>query len=157
MLLDPDGLRSLSFANAVVTAPLQSQEAIQNLRLLLVDDSISVRKVLSKMLSRNDYRVVTANDGQEALEILRTQTFDAILTDLEMPRLNGYELIEDVRRNFSAEVLPIVVMTTRAGDKHRQLALDLGANHYFSKPIDEYKLLNFLRGLKPQSASLKFE
>ncbi len=157
LLLDPDGLRSLSFANAVVTAPLQSQEAIQNLRLLLVDDSISVRKVLSKMLSRNDYTVVTANDGQEALEILRSQTFDVILTDLEMPRLNGYELIEDVRRTFSAEDLPIVVMTTRAGDKHRQLALDLGANHYFSKPIDEFKLLNFLRDLKPQSARLKFD
>jgi chemosensory pili system protein ChpA (sensor histidine kinase/response regulator) len=110
--------------------------------------------VVSKMLLRAGYDVTTANDGQDALEVLRQKTFDVVLSDLEMPRLNGYELIEDVRRRFSKEALPIIVMTTRAGEKHMNLALDLGANNYFTKPIDENKLLNFLRSLQKQDASL---
>jgi chemosensory pili system protein ChpA (sensor histidine kinase/response regulator) len=158
LLLDPAGLVKLaqqgtrsevSYRPVVATTTAQ-----QTLRLLLVDDSVSVRKVVSKMLHRAGYDVTTANDGQDALEILREKRFDAVLTDLEMPRLNGYELIEDVRRRLSREQLPIVVMTTRAGEKHMNLALELGANNYFTKPIDETKLLNFLRSLQRQDASL---
>jgi chemosensory pili system protein ChpA (sensor histidine kinase/response regulator) len=155
LLLDPNGLMALSPQTQVSTESLSSPQTVTRyLRVLLVDDSISVRKVLTKMLESHDYQVIAAKDGQDALDILRTQSFDVVLTDLEMPRLNGYELIEDVRRRFRIEELPILVMTTRAGDKHRQLALELGANQYFSKPIDENKLLNFLRSLKPQGASL---
>jgi chemosensory pili system protein ChpA (sensor histidine kinase/response regulator) len=124
------------------------------LRLLLVDDSVSVRKVVGKMLSRAGYEVATANDGQDALELLRQTSFDVILTDLEMPRLNGYELIEDIRRRHSRERLPVVVMTTRAGEKHMNLALELGANSYLTKPVDETKLLNFLRTLSAKDDSL---
>ncbi len=156
LLLDPSGLIALSPQSKVTAESSASKAApVQNLHILLVDDSISVRKVLTKMLESNHYSVVAAKDGQDALDILRTQSFDVVLTDLEMPRLNGYELIEDVRRSFNADELPILVMTTRAGDKHRQLALELGANQYFSKPIDESKLLNFLRPLNSQGASLK--
>jgi chemosensory pili system protein ChpA (sensor histidine kinase/response regulator) len=158
LLLDPAGLVRLAgqgtraeVSHRPAAAP---QSAEQTLRLLLVDDSVSVRKVVSKMLLRAGYDVTTANDGQDALEVLRQKTFDVVLSDLEMPRLNGYELIEDVRRRFSKEALPIIVMTTRAGEKHMNLALDLGANNYFTKPIDENKLLNFLRSLIRQDASL---
>jgi chemosensory pili system protein ChpA (sensor histidine kinase/response regulator) len=160
LLLDPAGLVRLagqgtradtSYRPATAPTPV-----LQTLRLLLVDDSVSVRKVVSKMLQRAGYDVTTANDGQDALETLRQQTFDVILTDLEMPRINGYELIEDVRRRHQQETLPILVMTTRAGEKHMNLALELGANNYFTKPIDEAKLLNFLRSLKRQDASLSF-
>jgi chemosensory pili system protein ChpA (sensor histidine kinase/response regulator) len=158
LLLDPAGLVRLvsqETRSEVSYRPAAApQAAAQTLRLLLVDDSVSVRKVVSKMLLRAGYDVTTANDGQDALETLRQKTFDVILSDLEMPRLNGYELIEDVRRRFSKETLPIIVMTTRAGEKHMNLALDLGANNYFTKPIDENKLLNFLRSLQKQDASL---
>jgi chemosensory pili system protein ChpA (sensor histidine kinase/response regulator) len=158
LLIDPAGLVRLagqSIRQAVaftptVTAPVQQQA----LRLLLVDDSVSVRKVVGKMLARAGYEVVTANDGQDAIDILRQQAFDVVLTDLEMPRVNGYELIEDLRRRYNNDTLPIVVMTTRAGEKHMNLALELGANNYLTKPVDENKLLNFLRTLQSKDASL---
>jgi chemosensory pili system protein ChpA (sensor histidine kinase/response regulator) len=115
-------------------------------RLLLVDDSLSVRRVVSRLLERAGYQVVTASDGQEALDLLRQDTqFHAILTDLEMPRVNGFEVIEDVRRRDSS--IPIIVMTTRAGEKHQQLAFQLGASDYFSKPVDESLLTRCLERL----------
>ncbi len=158
LLLDPAGLIKLagqSMRQALTYTPTTTTPAAQqSLHLLLVDDSVSVRKVVGKMLQRGGYEVTTANDGQDALDILRQKTFDMVLTDLEMPRLNGYELIEDIRRRYTPEVLPVVVMTTRAGEKHMNLALELGANNYFTKPVDETKLLNFLRTLKSWDASL---
>lgn len=115
-------------------------------RLLLIDDSLSVRRLVSKMLERAGYQVVTAADGQEALNLLREDTaFQVILTDLEMPRANGFEVIEEVRRR--GVVIPIVVMTTRAGEKHQRLAFQLGANDYFSKPVDEALLTRCLARL----------
>lgn len=155
LLIDPNGLIALAQQQVSMQEMLQPAQNNHALKVLLVDDSISVRKVLSKMLENNHYQVVTAQDGQDAIDIMRSETFDVLLTDLEMPRINGYELIEDVRRRFSASELPILVMTTRAGEKHRNLALELGANQYFSKPIDEGMLLNFLRALNSSSANLK--
>ena len=123
--------------------------------LLLVDDSVSVRKVVAKMLVRAGYRVSTAADGIEALELMREGTFDAVLSDLEMPRMNGYELIEEVRRKSALAELPILVMTTRAGEKHMRLAFELGATDYLTKPVDETKLLGFLsRTVAAQRAAM---
>jgi chemosensory pili system protein ChpA (sensor histidine kinase/response regulator) len=116
-------------------------------RLLLVDDSVSVRKAVGQMLGRHGYQVTAVADGEEALEALRSGSFDAVLTDLEMPRLNGYELIEEIRRRPDARELPIVVITTRAGDKHLDLARRLGATACFGKPFDAAALLALLGGL----------
>ena len=116
-------------------------------RLLLVDDSVSVRKSIGQMLGRHGYQVTAVADGEEALEALRLGSFDAVLTDLEMPRLNGYELIEEIRRRPDARELPIVVITTRAGDKHLDLARRLGATACFGKPFDAAALLALLGGL----------
>lgn len=107
---------------------------------------MSVRKVVTRMLTRAGYEVSTAADGQEALEFLRHTPVDALLTDLEMPRVNGYELTEEVRRRADLAELPILVMTTRAGEKHLNLAFELGASEYLTKPVDEAKLLRFLTG-----------
>ena len=97
------------------------------------------------MLERAGFDVTTAVDGQDAFDIvMRGESFDAILTDLEMPRMNGYELIEALRRRDENETTPICVMTTRAGAKHMDLAFALGANEYLSKPVDESKLLGYL-------------
>lgn len=150
LMLDPAGLRALAgrvasgtgAANAFIRP--QTFAPVVSGHLLLVDDSVSVRKIVAKMLSRAGYRVSTAADGTEALELMRTTTFDALLSDLEMPRMNGYELIEEVRRKPALADLPILVMTTRAGEKHMRLAFELGATDYLTKPVDETKLLAFL-------------
>jgi len=113
--------------------------------VLLVDDSISARKVLGGQLGRAGLAVTTAVDGQEALERLRERIFDAIVTDLEMPRINGYELIEEVRRRPATRDLPILVITTRAGSKHQEFARQLGVDAYFTKPVDEAQLIARLR------------
>ncbi len=147
LMLDPIGLQSLAKARFVgrrlttVAAPKVQTKR----RLLLVDDSLSVRKVLSKKLTRLGFDIVTASDGQEAFDILLNDSdFDAILTDLEMPRLNGYELVESVRRRSETAEVPVIVMTTRARQEHMDLAFELGANDYLTKPVDETKLMKRL-------------
>ncbi len=148
LVLDPAGLVRLSQGDAstFVSAERPVRGGETKRRLLLVDDSISVRRVVGKMLTRAGYDVVLASDGQDALEKLLVEArFDAVLTDLEMPRLNGYELIEELRRKPDTAAVPIIVMTTRAGDKHMRLALELGATDYFAKPVDESKLLRALQ------------
>jgi chemosensory pili system protein ChpA (sensor histidine kinase/response regulator) len=106
-------------------------------RVLLVDDSISVRRFVAHMLEKGGFEVLTANDGAEALERLIDTTVDVVVTDLEMPRVNGYELIENLRRRRSTHEVPVVVLTTRAGEKHWALARRLGVRHYVTKPVDE--------------------
>ena len=116
-------------------------------RILLVDDSISVRKFVGHMLERAGFRVVTANDGAEALQHLTENRVHLVITDLEMPRVNGYELIEDLRRRPSTRDLPVVVLTTRAGEKHLSLAQRLGVRHYVSKPVDEQAFVRLVASL----------
>jgi len=106
-------------------------------RILLVDDSISIRKFVGQMLEKAGFEVVTANDGAEALRQLGDTVVDVVITDLEMPRVSGYELIEDLRARASTRALPVVVLTTRAGAKHVNLARRLGIAHYVTKPVDE--------------------
>jgi chemosensory pili system protein ChpA (sensor histidine kinase/response regulator) len=116
-------------------------------RVLLVDDSISVRKFVGHMLERAGFRVSTANDGAEALQRLGEAAVDVVVTDLEMPRVNGSELIEDLRRRAGTKNLPVVVLTTRAGDKHVSLARRLGVQHYVSKPVDERAFVRLIESL----------
>lgn len=111
-------------------------------RILLVDDSLSVRRLVGRMLENGGYAVVTANDGQEALDLLQLDAdFGAVVSDLEMPRMNGYELLSAVRARPATAALPLMIMTTRAGEKHQRLALQLGASDYFTKPVGEALLL----------------
>jgi chemosensory pili system protein ChpA (sensor histidine kinase/response regulator) len=88
---------------------------------MLVDDSVSVRKFVGQMLEKAGFRVVTAIDGQDALQQLVELTVDVVVTDLEMPRLNGYALIKDLRRRPATREMPVIVMTSRAGEKHAAL------------------------------------
>ena len=116
-------------------------------RVLLVDDSLSVRKVIGHMLTKAGFDVTTANDGADALTRLAEAEFDVLVTDLEMPRLNGYELLEDVRRRPSLRDLPVVILTTRAGDKHQSLARRLGVNAYMTKPVAEEAFVRLIDSL----------
>jgi chemosensory pili system protein ChpA (sensor histidine kinase/response regulator) len=116
-------------------------------RVLLVDDSVSVRKFVGGMLERAGFHVVAARDGAEALQQLAESPVDIVVTDLEMPRLNGYELIRDLSRESSTCGLPVVVLTTRAGAKHVNLARELGVEHYVAKPVDEASFVQLIESL----------
>jgi chemosensory pili system protein ChpA (sensor histidine kinase/response regulator) len=110
-------------------------------RILLIDDSLSVRKFVGRMLEAGGYRVDTAVDGEEGLRKAAVQTYRLIITDLEMPKMNGYEVIQSLRELPHTRLTPIIVMTTRVGGKHRQMAMTLGANSYIAKPIEERALI----------------
>lgn len=138
-------LRTLSQTSSVPVV-LREQRTTAG-ALLLADDSPSVRTTLSQMLTRAGYEVETAVDGRAVLEALRMRRFDALITDLEMPHLSGYEVIEDLRRQPATSRLPILVITSRASPKHADLADRLGATRYFTKPVDEQALLASLRAL----------
>jgi len=129
-------------------------------RILLVDDSISIRKFVGRMLEKAGFEVVTANDGAEALRRLGDTAVDAVITDLEMPHVSGYELIEDLRARPSTRALPVVVLTTRAGAKHVNLARRLGIAHYVTKPVDEEAFVRLIvsltaRGAAPEPAEAR--
>ena len=144
VILVVDPTRLLALAESGMTrgaaprtaAPEESRATVAR-RVLLVDDSVSVRRFVGHMLQKAGFEVVSANDGAEALERLAATTVDVVVTDLEMPRVNGYELIEDLRRRPSTRDLPVLVLTTRAGEKHWALARRLGVRHYVTKPVDE--------------------
>ena len=124
-------------------------------RILLVDDSISIRKFVGQMLEKAHFEVITANDGAEALRRLADTPVDVVITDLEMPRVSGYELIEDLRARASTRAVPVVVLTTRAGAKHVSLARRLGIAHYVTKPVDEEAFVRLIGSLTARGAGLE--
>ena len=109
--------------------------------IMVVDDSLTVRKITSRMLIRAGYQVVTANDGIDALEKLEGCTPDVMLLDIEMPRMDGFTLAKELRRNPRTHDLPIIMITSRTADKHRDYAMQLGVNTYLGKPYQEDELL----------------
>ncbi|MFI5274246.1 MAG: response regulator, partial [Ktedonobacterales bacterium] len=115
--------------------------------LLVVDDSPSVRRVVSNMLKANGWEVQTARDGVEALEVIARQLPAAVLLDIEMPRMDGYELLATVRSQEPYRDLPLIVLTSRAATKHQQRALQLGADAYVIKPYQDDELLNTIATL----------
>jgi chemosensory pili system protein ChpA (sensor histidine kinase/response regulator) len=121
--------------------------------VLLVDDSLSVRKFVGLMLERAGFEVHMAADGGEALNLLADTTVDVVVTDLEMPRINGFELVQDLRRRPETRALPVVILTTRAGEKHLELARQLGVQHYVTKPVDERAFVALVARLVPARAS----
>ena len=144
LLVDPSRLTDQAWAGragearaARAQAAARARREPQGRRVLLVDDSVSIRKFVGQMLERAGFEVLTATDGAEALRRLAESSVDAVITDLEMPRVSGYELIEDMRSRAATRALPVVVLTTRAGAKHVSLARRLGITHYVTKPVDE--------------------
>ncbi|MCU1256633.1 MAG: putative Chemotaxis protein CheA modulated with response regulator receiver region (Modular protein) [Candidatus Angelobacter sp.] len=105
--------------------------------VVLVDDSISVRKFVGRMLEKAGYRVKLAADGLEALEIVTQTRCDLVVTDLEMPRTNGYELLSHLRQDAKTRSIPVMVVTSRAGAKHRDRAIKEGAMAFLTKPVQE--------------------
>ena len=112
---------------------------------LVVDDSITMRRVTQRLLERNGMRVITAKDGVEALEVLQDHNPDLVILDIEMPRMDGYEFAGHVRNNPDTASLPIIMVTSRTGEKHRARAIELGVNDYLGKPYQEPEMLEAIR------------
>jgi two-component system, chemotaxis family, sensor histidine kinase and response regulator PixL len=122
--------------------------------ILVIDDSINVRRYLAVMLEKEGYQVEQARDGQEAVEkLLGGLKVRAAICDIEMPRLDGYGVLEALRSNEDFADLPILMLTSRNSEKHRMLAMNLGASAYFSKPYTEPELLATLKSLIQAAAS----
>jgi chemotaxis family two-component system sensor histidine kinase/response regulator PixL len=124
--------------------------------ILVVDDSINVRRFLALALEKAGYLVEQAKDGQDAVEkLFGGLLVSAVICDIEMPRLDGYGFLARIKSDPAFSELPIAMLTSRSGDKHRQLALTLGAAAYFSKPYNERELLTTLRQLITESRAIK--
>ncbi len=115
--------------------------------VMVVDDSVTVRKVTSRLLERNGMEVVTAKDGLDAVAQLQDHTPDIILLDIEMPRMDGFEVASFVRHDDELREVPICMITSRTGQKHRERALALGVNEYLGKPFQETELLATIKRL----------
>ena len=114
---------------------------------LVVDDSITVRRVTERFLQRNGLRAVTAKDGLDAISVLSEHKPDIILLDIEMPRMDGYEFASHVRNDPRVADIPIIMVTSRVGDKHRARAIELGVNDYLGKPYQDAELLEAMARL----------
>jgi len=119
----------------------QEVEVTRDPIIMIVDDSITMRKVGERILRRNDYDVITAKDGIDALDQLKEVVPDVMLLDIEMPRMDGYELAIEMKKTKAYANVPIIMITSRTGEKHRQKAMDLGVNRYLGKPYQEADLL----------------
>ncbi|GMV30566.1 MAG: hypothetical protein AMXMBFR59_26910 [Rhodanobacteraceae bacterium] len=109
--------------------------------VMVVDDSITMRKVTTRVLERNDMDVITAKDGLDAVEKLQDKVPDLMLLDIEMPRMDGYELATYMKNDPRLKLVPIIMITSRTGEKHRQRALEIGVERYLGKPYQEVDLL----------------
>lgn len=121
------------------------------LTVMVVDDSITVRKVTTRLLERNNMTVITAKDGVDAVAMLQEHLPDIMLLDVEMPRMDGYELATHIRNEDRLRHIPLIMITSRTGDKHRQRAMAIGVNTYLGKPYQESDLLDEIGRLTAES------
>jgi chemosensory pili system protein ChpA (sensor histidine kinase/response regulator) len=121
---------------------------------LVVDDSITVRRVTQRLLERNGMRVLTAKDGVDAVSLLQENLPDIILLDIEMPRMDGYEVAAHVRNDPRLKDIPIVMITSRVSEKHRARAIELGVDDYLGKPYQESQLLDAIEPLVNRRAAV---
>jgi chemosensory pili system protein ChpA (sensor histidine kinase/response regulator) len=143
LILDVDSLVRIDAARQV--APAQgyvAPAASKAVTVMVVDDSITVRKVTSRLLERHNMQVVTAKDGVDAVAKLQEVNPDVMLLDIEMPRMDGFELARHMQNSPDLAHVPIVMITSRTGDKHRDRALELGVSRYLGKPYQEAELLD---------------
>jgi chemosensory pili system protein ChpA (sensor histidine kinase/response regulator) len=137
-----------SAAIAKGSIPSDAIDRVQHERVVMVvDDSISVRKFVGRMLEKNGYRVILASDGLEAAELVTQHGCHLVITDLEMPRMTGYELMVQLRQSPSTRRIPVMVVTSRAGAKHRDRAMKEGAVAFLTKPVQEDQLMEAVEKL----------
>lgn len=153
VILDVGALVRSEWRQRPAPDPRIARQADRRVFALVVDDSITVRRVTQRLLERNGMRVVTAKDGLEAVSVLQDEIPDVILLDIEMPRMDGYEVASHVRNDPRLRQVPIVMITSRVGEKHRARAIELGVNEYLGKPYQEGQLLQAIEPLVRRAAS----
>ena len=121
-------------AEAIPPAPL----------VLVVDDSLTVRRITQRLLQREGYRVLVAKDGLDGLDKMAGELPALLLTDIEMPRMDGFDLVRNLRADARLAGLPVIMITSRIAQKHRDYALELGVDHYLGKPYAEAELLGLV-------------
>jgi chemosensory pili system protein ChpA (sensor histidine kinase/response regulator) len=128
---------------------VQAEKPAHSAAIMVVDDSLTVRRVTQRLLEREGYRVLLAKDGVDALEQMQAPETrpDLMLVDIEMPRMDGFDLTRQVRGIDATQSIPIIMITSRTADKHRNVALGLGVDAYFGKPFQEDVLLAAISGL----------
>ncbi len=152
VILDPAALYrkhqlSIQEAKPDAVERYELDNSDQAVRVLVVDDSVTVRKVTSRLLARQGYEVTSARDGVEAMTLLSEHKPDIMLLDIEMPRMDGFEVASAVRNDPELQDLPIIMITSRTGEKHRNRAFSLGVNEYIGKPFQEGPLLEAIEKL----------
>jgi chemosensory pili system protein ChpA (sensor histidine kinase/response regulator) len=143
-----------SAAVAKGSIPAEAIDRVEHERVIIVaDDSISVRKFVGRMLEKNGYRVKLAADGLEAAELVSQHGCHLVITDLEMPRMTGYELMAQLRQSPATRRIPVMVVTSRAGAKHRDRAIKEGATAFLTKPVQEDQLIAAVEQLMGSEAA----
>jgi len=145
-----DGAAAQAAPAAAVPVPAAAA-APQVPLVLVVDDSITVRRVTQRLLQREGYRVALAADGLQALEKLQEERPTVVLSDIEMPRMDGFDLARNIRADASLHDLPIIMITSRIAQKHREHAMELGVNHYLGKPYSDDELLSLVQHYAQQA------
>ena len=144
-------IRAAALQGELVAAPVEVAVAVEpEVRqpvIMVIDDSITVRKVTTRILERNNYRAISAKDGVDALAQLQEMVPDVMLLDVEMPRMDGFELATNVRNDDRLKDIPIIMITSRTGQKHRDRARKIGVSVYLGKPYGEEELLNNIQSL----------
>jgi chemosensory pili system protein ChpA (sensor histidine kinase/response regulator) len=153
VILDVGALVRSEWRQRTTPDPRITGQVDRRVFALVVDDSITVRRVTQRLLERNGMRVMTAKDGLEAVSVLQDEVPDVILLDIEMPRMDGYEVASHVRNDARLRDIPIVMITSRVGEKHRARAIELGVNEYIGKPYQEGQLLQAIEPLVRRRAS----
>jgi chemosensory pili system protein ChpA (sensor histidine kinase/response regulator) len=143
LILDINGLVRHGAASAVRIVYQKEDGRLSNKRdiVMVVDDSITMRRVASKLLERHNYEVITAKDGVDALAQLQDLRPDVMLLDIEMPRMDGFELATHMQNEENFSRIPIIMITSRTGEKHRDRAFEIGVNNYMGKPYQEDELI----------------
>ena len=146
MILDP-GTLVRAHRSPEPVAPVAPQPVEHQLTALVVDDSITMRRVTQRLLERRGAKVLTARDGLDAITVLQEHEVDIILLDIEMPRMDGYQFATHVRNDPRLKDVPIIMITSRSGEKHRAKAIEIGVNDYLSKPYQESQLMAAIEAL----------
>jgi chemosensory pili system protein ChpA (sensor histidine kinase/response regulator) len=136
--------------DAQIGEVFEPQEVVEEQKIptvMVVDDSITVRKVTTRLLERHEFEVITAKDGVDAVTVLADTVPDVMLLDIEMPRMDGFELATIIRHDDRLKGIPIIMITSRTGEKHRERAEAIGVNQYMGKPYNEVDLLETINGL----------
>ena len=157
LILDVAGLMRIGSGVHLVymsELPDETSQSEKVHRVMVVDDSITIRKITTRMLERNSFAVLTAKDGLDAVNQLQEIKPDLMLLDIEMPRMDGYELATHMRNNDALKSIPIIMITSRTGEKHRQRAKEIGVNKYLGKPYQESDLLENIHDMLRQSGTL---